>query len=157
MWIAAIFFALILSALNVAPALADEAPPPEPAPTEEAADVSTPAETGEEATPPAEGTTDTASSTESSSVAEVIESLPADTTLVVIDENGEALPLASEQAAEIIYNGDPLWCPVGVAPKPNMGGCSPSFTSFTNDLNPDAGLLDWLYNVATPAQGVKPV
>ncbi|MBL8097766.1 MAG: hypothetical protein JNK81_01215, partial [Anaerolineales bacterium] len=121
MWIMAIFFALILSALNVSPALADEAPPP---------DVSTPAETGEEATPPADGETDSASSTESSTVAEVIQSLPEDTTLVVVDENGEALPLASEEAAETIELADPRWCPVGVAP--GGAGCSPVFASFND-------------------------
>jgi len=132
-WIMAIFFALILSALNVAPALADEAPPP---------DVSTPAETGEEAiTPPAEGTTDTASSTESSSVAEVIQSLPEDTTLVVIDESGEVLPLASEQAAETIAVADPQWCPVGVVP--GSPTCSGTKTSF-NGTNPLTNLIQWL-------------
>jgi hypothetical protein len=131
-WIMAIFFALILSALNVAPALADEAPPP---------DVSTPAETGEEAAPPAEGTTDTASSAESSSVAEVIESLPADTTLVVVDENGEAIPLASEEAAETIAVADPQWCPVGVVP--GSPTCSGTKTSF-NGTNPLTNLIQWL-------------
>ncbi|MBL8089438.1 MAG: right-handed parallel beta-helix repeat-containing protein [Anaerolineales bacterium] len=132
MWIAAIFFALILSAMNVAPALADEAPPP---------DVSTPAETGEEATPPAEGATDSASSAESSSVAEIIESLPEDTTLVVVDENGEALSLASEEAAETIELADPQWCPVGVVPgSPTCSGVKTSF----NGANPLTNLIQWL-------------
>ncbi|MCL5428627.1 MAG: hypothetical protein M1347_02335 [Chloroflexi bacterium] len=53
--------------------------------------------------------------------------------IAVADETGEALPLASEAAAEILASGDPIWCPVSVAvPKPNSGGCTASFTSLAD-------------------------
>jgi hypothetical protein len=131
----AILFALTLSALNVAPAFADEVTPPV-----EEIEATSPVEEA----PQDVGIADTTAEEASVTVAEVIESLPADTEVVVVNEAGEALPLASEEAAEIAYNGDPLWCPAGVAPNPGMGGCSPSFTSFNNDDSLDAGLIAWL-------------
>ncbi len=149
MWIAAIFFALILSAMNVAPALADESAPPEPAPTEEAVDETESTTPEEEAvTPPADEETDSAVETESTSVAEVVEALPEDTTLVVVDENGEALPLASEEAAEAIELADPQWCPAGVTP--GGAGCSPVFSSFNDVASTPAvdTLIEWL--IANP-------
>ncbi|MBL8100280.1 MAG: hypothetical protein JNK81_13945, partial [Anaerolineales bacterium] len=130
MFIVVLTFMFVLSAFNVAPVFADESNPPEPAPTEEVTEVSEPVETQEEAKPPAEGETDSAVESESPTVAEIIETLPADTTLVVVDENGEALPLASEEAAETIELADPRWCPVGVAP--GGAGCSPVFASFND-------------------------
>src|SRR5690606_34889701 len=76
----------------------------------------------------------------SPSVAEIIESLPEDTDLIVLDEDGEALPLASEAAAEVLGGGDPQWCPVGVTP--GAASCSPSFATFTGA----GGLIEWLLN-----------
>lgn len=150
MVIVAIFLALVLSALNVAPAFADESTPPEPAPTEEVTEVtesvetegsdevSEPAETGEEVLPSSE---ESESTEEPATVAEIIETLPEDTTLVVVDENGEALPLASEEAATIIEVADPQWCPVGVAP--GAATCSGVKDSF-NGGSAATDLIAWL-------------
>lgn len=151
----AVCFALLLSAMNTAPAFADEAIPPADETTSSEEVVSeTEATTSEEeeATPPDVSEVDSVADEESTTVAEVIESLPQDTTLVVVDENGEALPLASAEAQEIIYNGDPIWCPAGVAPNPGVGGCSPSFTGFTDDAPiTDNGLIAWLYDTNNAA------
>lgn len=133
-WQAAIMLGiLMLSLAFAAPVLADEAPPP-PAPTEETAPEAQTAgeeetvseeaaEEGQESAPPAE--------TEAGeSAAEILEQLPQDTELIIVDENGEVLPLASEAAEEAVLVKDPIWCPAGVAPKPGIGGCSSSFASF---------------------------
>src|SRR5258706_5272093 len=40
--------------------------------------------------------------------------LPDGTDVVVLDANGNSVPLTTQQAADIIQNGDPMWCPVGV-------------------------------------------
>lgn len=56
-----------------------------------------------EETPPAEA------------VAEIIEQLPEGTEIVVVSEDGIE-PLASEEAAQIIMQDDPLWCPAGYTP-----------------------------------------
>ncbi len=42
--------------------------------------------------------------------AEVIQALPEEAALVVLDENGEPLPLVSVEAAEAIVTGDPMYC-----------------------------------------------
>lgn len=127
MFITTIFLALVMSAVNVAPVFADEGTPP---PTE-------PAAAEEEALPPSEEPAPV-SEEESTTVAEVIESLPEDTELVVVNESGEALPLATEEAADVIETADPRWCPVGIAP--GGAGCSPVFTKF----NGVGGLIEWL-------------
>lgn len=57
--------------------------------------------------------------------------VPDGTELVVLDENGQPLPLASEAAAEVVAQGDPIWCPDGVAPVASTGGCSASYTTLT--------------------------
>jgi hypothetical protein len=43
----------------------------------------------------------------------------------VLDENSEAIPLASQEAAEIVAGTDPMWCPAGV--QPGGAGCTTSF------------------------------
>src|SRR5690606_11758206 len=85
---------------------------------------------------------------EASSVAEVIESLPEETDLIVIDEDGEVLPLASEAAAEVIKVADPQWCPVGVTP--GAASCSGPKPSF----NGPGGLIEWLINESPNKAGV---
>jgi len=81
-------------------------------------------------------------------VAEVIESLPEETDLIVIDEDGEVLPLASEAAAEVIKVADPQWCPVGVTP--GAASCSGPKPSF----NGPGGLIEWLINESPNKAGV---
>jgi hypothetical protein len=105
------------------------------APAEEIAPEETPAQV--EITEPAED----------ASLTEILEQMPEGTEVVVTDEAGEALPLVTEEAAEVVVNGDPQWCPTGVAP--GGAGCSPAFDYFTK-VNDDgsqptwAGLIAWL-------------
>lgn len=60
--------------------------------------------------------------------------VPEDTTVTVLDANGEAQPLATQEAAAAIAQSDPIWCPAGAAPTPGANGCTGSFTSFTDLL-----------------------
>jgi len=159
----AVLMVLVFSAVFTAPAFADDStPPPTETPTE--ATPSTEEETAEvpavEPEAPAAEPATVAADESAPAVAvdeivpaeqvvltEVLEQLPEGTDVQVVDENGEALPLATQEAADAIELGDPIWCPLGVAPKAGIGGCSPSFTSFTDDATPtDAGLIDWLNN-----------
>ena len=45
-----------------------------------------------------------------------IQTLPEDTTVVVLDSAGAVLPLVTNEAAQIIAEGDPIWCPIGYLP-----------------------------------------
>jgi putative surface-exposed virulence protein len=60
---------------------------------------------------------------------EALEDLPEGTDVVLVNEDGEIVPLESEEA------GDPIWCPNGVAPKPGVGGCSASYGSIQALVN----------------------
>ncbi len=115
---ALVFF---LSAIAIQPALADDSTPPPPAPS-----------TG--TTPPA-GAVAAADNNSLSSV-------PHGTDVVVLDHSGRSVPLASQKAAHIVASGDPIWCPMGVAPKNSIGGCSPTFTLIGTTVSGD--LLNWL-------------
>jgi hypothetical protein len=67
--------------------------------------------------------------------ASVLAELPEGTEIVIVDESGEAVSLASEEAAEILATSDPIWCPASVAvPKPSLLGCSASYASLTDLL-----------------------
>lgn len=148
---------LILSAMWTVPVLADDgAPPPtdtpmseETLPTPPAVDPtaepiidSTPVETAVPTAEPLmdvvpaatqETVADSSTAQESTSLPEVLEQLPEGTTVVVTDSNGAPLPLASQQAAQVVTNNDPMWCPVGV--KPGGAGCTtPGQTSFRDML-----------------------
>lgn len=86
-------------------------------------------ETSTEQTEPAEETNTT-------TVSDILEQAPEGTQLVVLDDEGQAEPLASQEAAEIVSTGDPMWCP-GTA-LPGDASCSSSYTSF-EDLLVDLG------------------
>jgi hypothetical protein len=78
-------------------------------------------------------------------LAATLADLPEGTELVVLDEQGETLPLASEDAADVIASGDPRWCPVSVTP--GGVGCSTPFSSFQD-------LIDWLIGNPKSVAGV---
>ena len=45
--------------------------------------------------------------------------------MVILNVEGESVPLASQEAADAIVTGDPIWCPAGVAkPVVGMNGCT---------------------------------
>jgi hypothetical protein len=81
-------------------------------------------------------------------VEEIMEQIPDSTELVVLDETGTPEPLATQAAADIIVNGDPMWCPDGVLP--GGVGCTASFTTFTGA----GGLLTALAGGSYTGNGV---
>jgi len=146
-----VIVALVFSALVAVPAFADDGvPPAEPLiSVEEGGDASDPADglaDASDATEPAPTEIAPADPAETvaedpatdAATAEVLSDLPDGTTVAVVNAAGEALPLATEEAAEILAAADPIWCPVSVStPVDALSGCSPSFP----DLN---GLFTWL-------------
>jgi len=80
-------------------------------------------------------------------VSEILEQAPEGIQLVVLDDEGQTEPLASQEAAEIVVNGDPIWCPAGVTtPQANTNCCTDSWGSFTE-------LLDELENNTSTYSG----
>ncbi|MGA7195427.1 MAG: hypothetical protein WBW94_17555, partial [Anaerolineales bacterium] len=73
-----------------------------------------------------------------------LSNVPSGTKVVIVDSNGDKVPLGSEQAQDILNNGDPVWCPATLAaPTPGTGGCTAAFTYLTN-ATPLNGLLGYL-------------
>ncbi|MFN8410904.1 MAG: hypothetical protein U0Z26_00815 [Anaerolineales bacterium] len=115
---------LTVSAIMTVPAYADgETPPAEPSV------VTQPTE------PPVQdtGTVDAAATPQPTlEPAPVSTELPEGTDMVVLDAQGESLPLASQEAAQTIVTGDPIWCPAGVAvPVAGMSGCTAAYDNFS--------------------------
>lgn len=101
-----------------------EVPTEEVAPVEEAAPVEETAP-AEEAAPPAEEPAPAVQEP-------ILDAVPDNTTVTVLNAEGETQPLATQEAADAIATTtDPIWCPAGQAPTPGANGCTPSFTSFT--------------------------
>ncbi len=98
-------------------------PAPEPSTPTIATATATPIET---ATTPAD-----VSATDQPTLLETVQTIPVDTNVVVLDANGQPLSLASQAAANVIANSDPVWCPAGQAPTPGANGCSASYTTLT--------------------------
>ncbi len=131
---------VIFNLMNVNIALADDSTPPPP-PTEEP--TQPPVEPTEPpveplvATPLLEATPEnletappedvpTSAPEEETEVSDLVEQLPENSELVVLDENSQVVPLASQEAAEIIVEADPMWCPAGILP--NGPGCTTNLT-----------------------------
>ncbi len=70
---------------------------------------------------------------EEETMAEALAGMPEDTQIVVLDEEGGELPLACEQALEMMAESDPIWCPAGVMP--GGAGCTAAVATMT-DLFP---------------------
>ncbi|HNH26527.1 MAG TPA: right-handed parallel beta-helix repeat-containing protein [Anaerolineales bacterium] len=118
----ALILALTVSMIGTRSVLADDAPP---TPTDEV-----PTET-----PPVEESSETQETLEQT-VPEILEQLPAETEIVVLDENSEPLPLVSNEAANVLVTGDPQWCPAGVTPGTDtLGQCTVAHTSFNDLIN----------------------
>ncbi len=105
----------LISAISVIPARADDGAPPPAVPA---------APSG-----PAAQVTTAASPT-------VLSQVPAGTNVVVVNDRGHKVSLASQEAAKIVATNDPLWCPTGVAPKSGIGGCTLTQVSFNGGLLP---------------------
>src|SRR5688572_7290220 len=115
----ALMLTLALSAFWTVPVLADEGAPLD-AETSESLPPSEelPAETLIEETLTEE------SASQEDAVAELLASVPEGTDVVVVNEEGETVPLATQGAADAIEFIDPVWCPTGVTPQNGTGGCT---------------------------------
>lgn len=61
----------------------------------------------------------------------ILEQVPENTTVTVLNSEGETLPLVSQESADAIASDyDPIWCPSGQVPTPGENGCTQSFNSF---------------------------
>ncbi len=133
---ASVILALMLSLFSTLPAFADDVTPPAPTeepalpPTDEPAATDMPAITAELPTE------DIVQEEAGIAVEKILSQIPDGTELVAINENGESQPLASQEAADIIIHGDPMWCPDSATPGNDPGGaCTASFTNFVDLIN----------------------
>jgi len=55
---------------------------------------------------------------------ETLQQVSSDTSVVVLDANNQPVSLSTQEAADIIAMGDPVWCPAGQAPTPGLNGCT---------------------------------
>ena len=123
-----------------------ETPAPEETPSIEAEETVIPTSEVEESATPVVELTPTPESDEATSGSEEIsiveeqapveeeasdiplfEQVPEGTEVVVLDENGESIPLATQEALDTILDTDPMWCPVGVLP--GGAGCTQNFAT----------------------------
>jgi hypothetical protein len=73
------------------------------------------------------------------SVLEAAQTIADNTNVVVLDENGQSLPLASQEAAQVITNSDPVWCPAGQAPTPGTNGCTTAYATLSDLVTNEGG------------------
>ena len=138
-WSIFLILVVIINLMNVNIVLADDTtPPPTEEPTQppvestETPVVETPAPTdtpvSTEETPAAEEQVQ-APALEEAVPAELLTQLPENTDLVVLDENGNPVSLASQEAVSILEEADPIWCPASQAiPTPGANGCTTNQT-----------------------------
>ncbi|GMV34052.1 MAG: right-handed parallel beta-helix repeat-containing protein [Anaerolineales bacterium] len=118
---AAVIVALVVGAVGPYSVNADDGVPATETPAEESATETA----GEEA---ADGASVGETVEEPVSIPEVLEQAPEGTEVVIVNEEGDVLPLATEEAAEIVATSDPMWCPEGATP--GDAGCTGSFGTF---------------------------
>jgi hypothetical protein len=64
--------------------------------------------------------------------APILDSVPDNTAVTVLNAEGQPEPLASQDAANAIVTSDPFWCPeTELVPTPGINNCTTSFPSFT--------------------------
>jgi len=95
-------------------------------------------EPGAETTGPAASTPEPIKTTSplAPTLTDMLQGLPKDTDVVVLDESGKVLPLVSQDAVHLLTQSDPMWCPEGVAP--GGAGCTSAYATLT-DLLSNAG------------------
>jgi hypothetical protein len=119
---AILIFVVCANLLNVHSVLADGETPTEPPAATEVV-----TEPPVESTPiPVESTPDPVEAT-AAPVEEILTQVPESTEVVILDESGNSVPLATEEAAQIAEVVDPMWCPEGVSP--GGAGCTTNFSS----------------------------
>ncbi len=118
---AILIFVVCANLLSVRSVLADGETPTEP-----------PVATQVETEPPVESTPVPAEAT-TAPIEEILTQVPETIDVVVLNENGNAVPLATEEAAQIAQVVDPMWCPEGV--QPGGAGCTTNFASISLLIN----------------------
>ncbi len=92
--------------------------------------------------------TPVATEEETETVSEILAEIPDGTGLVILDQDGEPEPLVTQDAADAIVEGDPVWCPEGQAPTPGLNGCTATFADMNDLLNnigdPNANGTIWI-------------
>jgi hypothetical protein len=85
--------------------------------------------------------------------------LPENTVVVVLDENGNPIPLASQVAADAILEDDPMWCPAGTLPNTttcrNFTGAN-GITNLLTDMRNNTTAYDEngiIYFTSNPGNG----
>ncbi|MBK9927676.1 MAG: hypothetical protein IPP66_20590 [Anaerolineales bacterium] len=132
---------LLYSIVGTSTVYADDGTGTEPTTTEVAPTGDTQPETDvvtptEDVQPPSEDTVPAVSTEEIQPAETVLEQLPENTTVTVLDSAGEVLPLASQETADVIESAyDPIWCPAGQDPTPGLNGCTASYSSFDQLLS----------------------
>jgi hypothetical protein len=138
----ALIAAMLGAMLSPTTVRADDAPPPppesEPTPPPEAPPT-------EETSPPGIPTEETsAEPAPESSPAEILDSLPEGVSLVVLDESGEALPLASQETLQILAAPDPSFTVGGVTYNFTAADCDPFTAGLQPCSNPIQAAVDAL-------------
>jgi hypothetical protein len=120
-------FVMTLSLVNPGIVFADEGQPPvEPAITEEPVAIDVPVST-DTPTPITDSASTEETVEEEESVQEILEQIPADMKVIVLNEGGEPEPMATEAAAETILASDPIWCPTNQIP--GDPGCTDGYAT----------------------------
>jgi hypothetical protein len=114
-WSFVVVLVMLVSAVGPTPAYADEIS-------------TTDSQSAGESTTP----TDPATSQPSEPI---LTQVPVDTTVTVLNAEGETVSLASQESADLIATSDPVWCPEGQTPTPGVNGCTTSFPSFNDLIN----------------------
>jgi len=128
------FLAIILiivvcaNLVNVRSVLADGETPTEPPPPTQVA-TEPPVES---TSAPVESTPDPIEAT-ATPLPEILTQIPESTEIVILDESGDSVPLATQEAVDIAQATDPMWCPEGVAP--GGAGCTTNFPTISALIN----------------------
>ena len=80
-------------------------------------------------TPPPAGSATGGRTSNKGSSSNSLSQVPSGTKVVILDNQGDKLPLGSQAAQDALNSGDPIWCPSNVS-KPlgsGLNGCSSSF------------------------------
>ncbi|MFN8410892.1 MAG: right-handed parallel beta-helix repeat-containing protein [Anaerolineales bacterium] len=160
-----VFLVFLASAVITVPAFADDGQPPitpeaintiEPSADTTSIDASSPTPEPDstqitEATPDVQVFEESPVATE-----KLLANIPENTDVVLLNQNGESVPLVTQEAASIIVTGDPIWCPAGVAiPVAGVNGCTdPGLANVNYDPTSLGSLLSYLANNQPNVDGV---
>jgi len=93
-------------------------------------------------TPPASGSGSTRASHSSSN--NNLSDVPSGTKVVIVDSNGDKVPLGSQAAQDILASGDPQWCPTGVTPGSLSCTSNTSLSALVAGFTPSANGVIWI-------------